>query len=90
MKKLKEDESGLIFLPIVVGISALAGYLGFNWLTGGTDPMEFLKVAVIAVLLSVFGFIALTGKLVLLPRFLSIIIGISCICLLYTSPSPRD
>ena len=79
MKNITRDESGLIFLPVIIGISAIAGYLGFNWLTDGTDPIEFLKVLTLASLLFVFGVIALMGKFMLLPKILSIVIGISCI-----------
>jgi len=79
MKNITRDESGLIFLPVVIGISAIAGYLGFNWLTDGTDPIEVLQVLPLASILVVLGVIALMGKFMLLPKFLSIVIGIICI-----------
>ena len=79
MKSLTKDESGLIFLPILVGLSALAGYLGFNWLTDGADPIEMLKVWGVATLLFVFGLITLMGKVILFPRVLGVLIGLGCV-----------
>jgi hypothetical protein len=76
MKNLRADDEGL--LPILIG-AAIAGLLGFSWLTDPADPWELIKVYVVACLLFVIGLYALMGKLVLLGRTVSFVIGLGCV-----------
>jgi len=79
MKHLREDTEGLI--PLLIGLVAvgIGSWLGFNWLTGGTDPWEAFKVIIIASLVFVVGIIALMGKFITIPKPYGLLIGIGCI-----------
>jgi hypothetical protein len=79
MKNLREDSDGLIPLLIGIAVVGVASWLGFNWLTGGTNPWEAVKVIFIASLLFVVGIIALMGKFITIPKPWGFLIGISCV-----------
>ena len=79
IKHLHEDTEGLIPLLIGIVIAGVASWLGFNWLTGGTNPWEAVKVILIASLLFVVGIIALMGKFITIPKPYGLLIGIGCV-----------
>ena len=79
MKNLTQDTEG--FLPLI-GIAAIgiASWLGYSWLTEGTEDFStMLKAYAVASLLFIFGIIALMGKFGSLGKLISFIIGISCV-----------
>ena len=77
MKNLTQDTEGL--LPVIIGV-AIAGLLGYSWLTDATaDTWEFMKVIIVASLLFVFGLIALMGKFIAMPKPLGFLVGLGCI-----------
>lgn len=79
MKNLRDDSEGLIPVLIGAAVVGLASFLGFEWLTAGIDPWEFVKVILVASLLFVLGLIALMGKFIVIPKPIGLIVGLGCI-----------
>lgn len=76
MKNLRSDDEGII--PILIG-AAVVSLLGLSWLSDTSDPWALVKVVVVASLMFIVGLYALMGKLVLLGRFVSVIVGLGLI-----------
>ncbi len=82
MKNLRTDESGI--LPLLIGV-ALVGVaiFGGSYLLTGEDPVtllvDFLKVSFVASMVFLLGLLMLMGKVSLLPKTVSIVLGFVCI-----------
>ena len=79
MRKLRDNDEGIIPLLIGLGIAGIAGWFGLSYLGVGDDLTDFLKAVIIGSLLFTFGIIALMGKFIVIPRPWGLLIGLGTI-----------
>lgn len=82
MKRLRDDDGGLI--PLLVGVAIVgAALFGGTYLFTGEDPMtllvDFMKAMFVASLFFVLGLLFLMGKLPVIPGPYALLAGLGCI-----------